>query len=159
MDGFAKQSPRFLGGRIAYLFGALRGLIRYPRGSVSIRVDGEQIFEGPLVIAAAANGAFFGGGMRVAPDALLDDGRLDWILVPELSNNLLLSRLRIVGKLRSLYRGTHIDDRRIRCGRGRVIEAQASTDPVGIEIDGEWLGTLPARIEVVPDAIALFGCR
>jgi diacylglycerol kinase family enzyme len=40
-----------------------------------------------------------------------------------------------------------------------VIEAQASADPVGIEIDGERLGTLPARIEVVPDAIALFGCR
>jgi diacylglycerol kinase family enzyme len=95
----------------------------------------------------------------VAPNALLDDGHLDWVLVPELSNNLLLSRLRLVCKLGLLYRGSHIFDRRIFHGRGRVIEARASTDRVRIEGDGELLGTIPARIELVPDAITLFGCR
>ncbi len=156
--GFVNQSPRIPGGPISYLFATLRGLIQYPHESVSFRVDGELVFDGPLVLAAAANGPFFGGGMRVAPDALLDDGQLDWILVPELSNNRLLSRLRIVGKLGSLYRGSHLLDRRILHGRGRVIDVQASSHSVRIEVDGELLGTLPARIEVVPDAIKLFGC-
>jgi diacylglycerol kinase family enzyme len=134
-------------------------LIHYRRESVSIRVDDELVYEGPLVLAAAANGQFFGGGMRVAPDALLDDGQLDWVVVPELSNNRLLSRLRVVCKLRLLYRGSHIFDRQISHGRGRVIEATASSDRVYVEVDGELLGALPARIELVPDAITLFGCR
>jgi diacylglycerol kinase family enzyme len=40
-----------------------------------------------------------------------------------------------------------------------VIEAQASADPVYMEGDGELLGTLPARIELLPNAITLFGCH
>jgi diacylglycerol kinase (ATP) len=158
VDELVNQSSKILGGRVSFLIGTIRGLIRYRRESVSIRVDDELVFEGPLVLAAIANGEFFGGGMRVAPNALLDDGRLDWVVVPELSNNLLLSRLRIVCKLALLYRGSHIFDRQISHGRGRVIEVQASTDRVCIEVDGELLGTLPARIELVPDAITLFGC-
>jgi diacylglycerol kinase (ATP) len=159
VNEFVNQGTRILGGRIAFLIGTIRSLVRYRRESVSIRVDGELVFEGSLVLAALANGEFFGGGMRVAPNALLDDGRLDWVLVPELSSNLLLSRLRIICKLALLYRGSHIFDPRISHGRGRVIEAQASSDCVRIEVDGELLGTLPARIELVPDAITLFGCR
>ena len=156
---WVNQRSKIVAGRGRFLIGALRGLIRYRRESVSIRVDGELVFDGPLVLAAVANGQYFGGGMRVAPDALLDDGRLDWIVVPELSDNPLLSRLRLVYKLRPLYRGSHLFDPRIFHGRGRVIEARASTDRVRIEGDGELLGTIPARIELVPGAITLFGCR
>ncbi len=159
VDRFVNPKTKILSGRASYLIGTIRALIHYRRESVSIRVDDELVYEGPLVLAAAANGQFFGGGMRVAPDALLDDGQLDWVVVPELSNNRLLSRLRVVCKLRLLYRGSHIFDRQISHGRGRVIEATASSDRVYVEVDGELLGALPARIELVPDAITLFGCR
>jgi YegS/Rv2252/BmrU family lipid kinase len=153
------QGTKVLGGRVSFLIETIRSLFRYRPESVAIRVDGELVFEGPLILAVVANGEFFGGGMRVAPNALLDDGRLDWVLVPELSSNLLLSRLRILCKLALLYRGSHIFDRRISHGRGRVIEAQACADPVYMEGDGELLGTLPARIELLPNAITLFGCH
>jgi YegS/Rv2252/BmrU family lipid kinase len=153
------QGTKVLGGRVSFLIETIRSLFRYRPESVAIRVDGELVFEGPLILAVVANGEFFGGGMRVAPNALLDDGRLDWVLVPELSSNLLLSRLRILCKLALLYRGSHIFDRRISHGRGRVIEAQASADRVYMEGDGELLGTLPARIELLPNAITLFGCH
>ena len=78
------RAPKALGGRVSFLIGTLRALARYRCPSVALRVDGELVFEGPLVLAAAANGQYFGGGMHVAPGARLDDGLLDVVIVPEL---------------------------------------------------------------------------
>jgi len=93
--------------------------------------------------------------MHVAPGARPDDGRLDVVVVPG------LPRLRVLGRMPSLYRGTHVDDPAVTVHRGVRIEAEP-VEPdaqVWIDVDGEPLGVLPARLEVLPGAITLLGCE
>ncbi len=136
-----------LGGSAAFAIGTVRGVLRYRSPRVAIRVDGEPIFEGPLLVGAAANGRYFGGGMAIGPEARLDDGLLDLVVVPA------QSRLALLAKLPRVYRGTHLADPAVRSCRGRQIELEAAAGTARIEADGDPLGTLPARIQVVPGAL------
>jgi YegS/Rv2252/BmrU family lipid kinase len=139
------------GGRLAFVVAALRAILRHRSASVSIHVDGVSVHEGPLSLGAMANGQFFGGGMRIAPDARADDGQLDVVVVPHLSTPRLMARLPAV------YRGTHLRDGAVSLHRGCVVEAVAPGAAVVLELDGEPLGVLPARFEVLPGALSMIG--
>jgi YegS/Rv2252/BmrU family lipid kinase len=141
------RTTKALGGRVSFLIGALRAIARYRSDRVVLRVDGELVADERIALATAANGRWFGAGMHVAPGALLDDGALDVVVVGAISKSALLR------KLPKLYRGTHLEDAAVRCVRGRVIEADAPEGRVPLELDGEPLGTLPARFELLPRAL------
>lgn len=151
IDQLVNRTSKVFGGTASFLIGTLRGLVRFRSSPVSLRVDGSVVHEGPLVIATAANGRYFGGGMHVAPLARLDDGLLDVVVVPQ------LAKYRLLAKLPSLYRGTHLEDPAIGHHRGALVEADAEPGTVLLDIDGEPLGTLPARFEVLPGALKLIG--
>ncbi len=110
-----------------------------------------MVHSGPLVLAAAANGRYFGGGMRVAPEARLDDGLFDVVVIGDVPKRTLLA------KLPRLYAGTHLQDPICRFVRGRVIEAEAVPGEVLLDVDGAPLGSLPARLEMPPGALAVIG--
>jgi len=103
------------------------------------------------MIAAVANGRWFGGGMHIAPEARLDDGLLDIVLLRD------HPKAKLISKLPSLYSGRHLDDPICSLVRGREIEAEAEPGAVLLDIDGEPLGSLPARIEIMPQALWLIG--
>jgi YegS/Rv2252/BmrU family lipid kinase len=151
VDELVNRTTKVFGGRMSYMIGTVRGIARYRSGPVSISVDGELVFDGPLSVAAVANGPYFGGGMRVAPNARIDDGLFDWVIVPGMSRCALLREFPL------LYRGSHIRDPQILQGRGRVIEACGVAGPIRLDVDGESLGVLPARFELLPGAITLIG--
>jgi YegS/Rv2252/BmrU family lipid kinase len=153
------QGSKALGGRASYILGSLRGLLQYRSAPVSICIDGELVFEGPLVLAAVANGQYFGGGMRVAPGAKLHDGLLDLVAVPELSEKPLLGKVSLAMKMPRLYSGSHFDIPQVHHSRGRLVEISGLGGRVPVDVDGEPRGTLPARIEVLPGALTLWGCR
>jgi len=142
-----------LGGGLAFLAGTLQALAAYRSAPVSLCVDGECVFEGPLVLAAAANGGTFGGGMRVAPRARIDDGLLDVVVIGGLSKGTLLRHLP------SIYRGTHLAVPGVSLHRGHRLRAEAAAGRVWIELDGDPLGTLPMQVEVVPGALRMRGLR
>ncbi len=151
------RAPHFLGGSFAFLFGALSSITRYRCRSVRIVADGQEVCDGPIVLCAAANGRYFGGGMLIAPDAAPDDGQLDLVVVRE------LSKAALVASLPSLYRGTHLANPAVSVVRASRIEAHLAhptaqdAPPVWIDVDGEGLGTLPIEIEVMPKRVTLFG--
>jgi YegS/Rv2252/BmrU family lipid kinase len=151
VDELVNRTTKIFGGRMSYMIGTLRGVARYRSDPVSISVDGELVFDGPLTVAAVANGPYFGGGMRIAPNARVDDGFFDWVIVPG------MPRLSLLGKFPLLYSGSHVRDPQILQGRGRVIEARGVAGPIRLDVDGESLGALPARFEVLPGAITLIG--
>jgi YegS/Rv2252/BmrU family lipid kinase len=146
-DGAGKR----FGGRFSFAFAALRAIFRYRSARVAIRVDGTSVHEGPLTLGAAANGRFFGAGMRIAPDARIDDGLFDVVIVPQLST------VGMLAELPAIYRGSQLADGVATLVRGSVVEVTAPDAEVVLELDGEPLGALPARFELLPGALSVIG--
>jgi len=146
----ARRRTKFAG-RLAFPVGAIAAAMRYRGASVAIRVDGRLVHDGPLALCASANGRCFGGGMQIAPEARIDDGAIDVVVVAR------MSLPRLLTKLRSVYRGTHLVDAAVALHRGRLVEAEAAAECVLLELDGEPSGALPARIELLPAALRLIG--
>ncbi len=140
-----------LSGRFVYTLASLTGVLRYKPKPVRLKVD--NVFDDVITIStiAVCNGQFFGGGMRVAPDASPDDGFFDVIVLGA-------EPLRDTMKsMNQLYTGAHINNPNVKVFRGRSIiatpvEATARA-PVLIEADGEAPGCLPAHFEVMPKAL------
>jgi diacylglycerol kinase (ATP) len=135
------KTTRIAGGTAAFLIATIRSIAGFRAEAVRLCIDGQCVHEGPLVLGAAANGRYFGGGMAVAPDARLDDGWLDVVWVPRIAK----------------HRMRHLEEPGIGHGRGRVVEMEAAPGAVPLEIDGEPVGTLPARVEIVPEALSVIG--
>ncbi len=147
-----RRSRSSLGPRAAYTFAGLRAILHHPTPEVVVRVDGAPVYEGRISLVVAANGRFFGGGMRVAPDAQLDDGQLDIVIVRA------LSRLDLLMNFPSLQRGDFVDHPAVSIHRGSHVEALVHGDSRALlDVDGEAPGGLPLRIELMPRAIGIFG--
>ena len=142
------HATKSLGATGSFLLGTLRGLARYEPLPARVLVDGALAHEGPLVLATASGGRYFGGGMQVAPNASLSDGLLHAVIIPGLSKPELLARLP------SLYSGAHLRAPGVRELCGRVVEVEPlGPRPPRFECDGEALGTAPLRAEIVPRAL------
>jgi diacylglycerol kinase (ATP) len=91
---------------------------------------------------AVANGRYFGGGMRVAPHARLDDGQFDIFLLEHTSRRVLAIEL-----LPLVYRGAHPRHRAVHFYRGGAVSIEADS-PFPLELDGEVVGATPATLAV-----------
>ena len=143
---------RGLGPRLGFALAATQAVLRGSKPDVSISVDGREVHSGPTSMVVVANGCFFGGGMKIAPDAEPDDGKFDVVVVKP------LSRIRFLAKFPSLYKGTHLSHPAVSVFRGKKIEAQPRNGgQAPLDTDGEALGVLPISVELLPKAITFFG--
>jgi YegS/Rv2252/BmrU family lipid kinase len=127
-------------------------MARYRSRRLSVRVDGRALPSDSYLIGAVANGRIFGKGMKVAPEARLDDGLFDLVLVRG------MKFLEFCRHGWRLINGSHLSHPKISLVRGRRIEAfPEDPDPVLLELDGEQLGSLPAAFEVAPRHIVVKG--
>jgi YegS/Rv2252/BmrU family lipid kinase len=140
----ANAAPAQLG-RLVYVYGAFRALAGWKDARFTVDVDGERTeFTGWSV--AAANSGFYGGGMRLAPHARLDDGALDVILVGE------CSPLRFARTLPTVFRGTHVHSPLVTELRGAEVQVDADR-PFTVYADGDPIGRLPITLRAVPAAL------
>jgi len=147
-EGVAAAASRALGGRAAFAVAALRSAFAYEQPLVRIRLDGGPEFRLKITNFCVANARFFGGGMKIAPEAVLDDGLFDVVAVGDMTG------AQILANSYRVYLGTHLGLRQVRHARARCVEARADVDAeVGIEIDGEAAGRLPATFEILPRAL------
>jgi len=138
------------GGKAAYFGATLKSMWGWRNPRVTLTLDGEALPPRPIVTVAIANGRYFGGGMKVCPDARLDSGSLEVGVLGD------LSRVELMLLSRSLYDGKHVYHPKVLMRRANVIEAMSEAGvSVYLDIDGEALGTLPARFEVLPAALKL----
>ncbi|MCX6561835.1 MAG: diacylglycerol kinase family lipid kinase [Candidatus Aminicenantes bacterium] len=127
-------------------------MAHYKNKKVRIRVDGQELPRGEYLIGAVANGRIFGKGMKIAPDARLDDGLFDTVLV----RGMRFVEFCLHGW--RLMNGSHTGYRKVDVIRGRRVEADPEDDdPVLLEFDGEQLGTLPAVFTIAPRSLPIKG--
>ena len=141
-------------GRIGYFTTGVRATLSYKNQRVQLRFDGDAAgrVEVTAYNVAVANGKFFGGGMKIAPDAEIDDGKFDVTVVGDLGVMALMT-----GFARQVYSGAHLKTKGISVRRAKVVEAEPvdPKDKIEFDVDGEHLGRLPARFEVMPQALWL----
>ncbi len=141
----ANRLPRRLG-TTRYAAAVLGAAWRMRTIEATVTLDHTELTE-PVTNVVIANGQFFGGGMKVAPQALPDDGRFDvqvWRGRPA-------DVLRTSSQLRL---GEHIKRPEVRAWRSTTLAVDGSR-PMAVEADGEVLGTTPARFDLLPGAIRL----
>lgn len=137
----------------SYLWSLLSTFIRYKYKRLHIQIDGESLPIEDYMVGAIANGRIFGKGMKIAPNAQLDDGLFDIVLVKRMK---FLEFFRNVWRI---YSGTHLSHPKISLIRGKKIQV-IPNDPeedVLIELDGEQLGKLPAVFEIVSQTLPVKG--
>lgn len=150
-DEYVERSPRALGGSVAFAIAAVRSILDFRPRPAEIRVDGQLVHRGPVNLAVAANGQYFGGGMKIAPGADLASGDFEIVIIGD------IGKLALLRKFPKLFSGAHVNDPAASFYRGSCLEADGEPGSVLLDIDGEALGSLPARFEVLPRAVVMFG--
>jgi diacylglycerol kinase (ATP) len=147
-------------GRAKYVAAMLRELPVFRPRAYTIELDGivgvgegegTQVWSTPAMLVAVGNGPSYGGGMRVTPDARLDDGLLDVMVVEP------ISRAELVRIFPRVYAGTHVDHPAVTIRRARSVTV-AAPGIVGYG-DGERFGPLPMTMEAVPGALQVLAGR
>jgi YegS/Rv2252/BmrU family lipid kinase len=143
-----KKLP-LVSGSAAYLLGIFKSLIKFNFYNLEINIDGND-YSRELLLAAFANGRYYGGGIMAAPDALTDDGYIDICLVKK------LSRLRILSLLSRYRKGTHKELPQVEFVQGKKITI-SSREKMKINIDGEIFEDNTLNIEIIPMSLKMAG--
>jgi YegS/Rv2252/BmrU family lipid kinase len=141
----ANSSSKALGGRVSFLAATVAVFASWKSAEVTVQIDA-QLRSGRMFEVLAMNGDYAGGGMWVTPDAEPDDGRIDVLLIGD------VTKADFVRTFPKIYRGKHLSHPKIEVLHGRTVEVDA-TPAVPVVLDGEQPGTTPARFEIVPQAI------
>jgi len=139
---------RFLRGNTVYILAVLRTLmLRYATPHMTLEHDHEKL-EQKITLIAAANGQCYGGAFRIAPEASIDDGYLDVVCARG------LSRLRILGLLPKVLRGTHLSDPAVTMVRSRRLVIRSDV-PLPLHLDGEVVSNeaTSLEVEILPGAL------
>ena len=132
-------------GASRYIIALLRELVTLSAVQYRMVIDGvPREVDGMLV--SVANNTSLGGGMTVAPGALIDDGLLDVFIVHR------ISRIEFLRVFPRVFRGTHSTHPAVEFVRARSVEIDAD-DSIVAYADGERVGPLPIRVDVVPGAL------
>jgi diacylglycerol kinase (ATP) len=149
----AVNSARLRGhsGKPVFLWHTLAKLWRYSPLTVRVTLDDAEVIETQIAVLAVCIGKYFGAGMMVAPDAEIDDGLFDVVIVKY------AGKLELISLLSRAYSGGHTRSPLCTIRRARSV----SIAPVGpaalAEVDGETPGRIPASIEMLPGALTLRG--
>jgi len=145
----ANQMPRWLRARGGYAMGLVPTILRFTPFPLRITTQNggaSQSSEVLTTLATFANTPFYGGGMRIAPRAEMNDGMLDVCLIREVNKWKLLSLFPTV------YFGRHLNLRESAYSKAESVQLETET-PCDIYADGEYVCATPAEIRVVPHAL------
>ena len=139
----------------SYLRSLVNAVASYRPRRLKIRIDGTEIPSENYMIGAVSNGRIFGKGMKIAPDARLDDGVFDVVLIKG------MRFMEFFCNAWRLYAGNHLSLRKISMIRGKKIDVTPDGDQEGetlVEVDGEQLGKAPASFIILPRVLPV-KCR
>ncbi len=144
VDRVNRTTKRF-GGKTSFMWGILRTIPFYRNKTVTYSIDQAAETEARINNLVVANGRFYGAGLKPAPNALIDDGLFDVSIIGDMG---VFESISSLGKLRD---GTYLDLPKVKFQRGTMISARCSQVML-IEADGEVVGKLPAKFELLRSA-------
>jgi YegS/Rv2252/BmrU family lipid kinase len=148
-DQLVSRSPKWIGGTAAFYLGAVRATLIYQALPVVLEVDGNEVEVAPYANVAVCLGRYFGGGMKIAPDADPSDGMFEIVTIQG-------SRASVLALTADIYRGAHLRRAGVRVLRGKSVVARVTRPgDVLVDADGEQPGTLPISVELLPRALTL----
>ena len=140
------KTTKAFGPFISFIWATLMTLFLYGKKNIQLKVDNFYDQEIKIWNVAVANGQYHGGGMWVAPDAVINDGLFNITVIGD------LSLAGVFWHLPKLYNGKIKKIKKVSFLTGKRIEAY-SEQPVLLDVDGEQPGRLPVVIDIVPSAI------
>jgi diacylglycerol kinase (ATP) len=133
-------------GQMRYNIATLAELRTFDPLPYTLDLDGRTINLSAMLVAVG-NGPSFGGGLRIAEGAKLDDGMLDVVVIKP------VSKLELVRTYPKLFKGTHTSHPQYEHHLARTVTV-AAPGIVGYA-DGERFGPLPLTMECVPRALSV----
>lgn len=143
------NGPKWLTGRLSFGLAMLQTAVKTVATRVIVQLDDQSEHNMTVAILCIANARYFGGGMKIAPDAKLADGNFDVISIGD------LGAARILANAPRIYLGSHLSMAEVgHALAGKVIARPvAGEQRIEIEVDGELPGYLPATFQIIPKAL------
>jgi YegS/Rv2252/BmrU family lipid kinase len=132
---------------LTFLRATIATLFQYRPQRITVNCDGKTFYSGSSYLVAVANGRCFGRGMWVAPQALINDGKFDVVLVEG------MPRLRILAALRTVFNGQHLKRDDVHHLRASEVDVHSESGPLSIDLDGEEAQGQDLHFTVQPGAI------
>ena len=137
-------------GKASFALSTLQEVLGLDFKTVRVKIDEKEETQLNTINFCVCNSRFFGGGMKIAPDAKINDGLFDVVNIGDIKT------AKILLNAYTLYRGTHLSLSEVKSTLARKIEVSAlNNEEIHIEIDGELPGKLPALYEIVPNALKI----
>jgi YegS/Rv2252/BmrU family lipid kinase len=141
------NEAKFIRGQLVYLYAALRALAAWKPARFTLTLDGERHeFSGYSV--AIANSRAYGGGMFIAPNAELDDGKFDVVCTSH------VGKLRFLRGLPNVFKGTHVENEEVTVRRAAEVEVSADR-PFEVYTDGDHVVDLPVKARLLPRSLQI----
>lgn len=143
----ANEAPSWLGG-LVYAYAAVRALLAWKPARFDVVLDaGGEVHSFRAYSVGCANSRAYGGGMRAAPQAMLDDGLLDVVVLEDVSKREFVTKL-----LPRVFKGTHVELPCVHVFRAAEVAVSADR-PFTVYADGDPIGELPLRVRALRGAI------
>ena len=137
---------RLLKGPVSYALSVGATLFGYKNRPVSVRCDQAEEKIRRVLSVIIANGSYFGGGMKVAPDAELGDQLFDVLTIGD------IGKVELIQAFPRVYRGTHITHPKVTVERAATITL-SSSERLLLQADGEIIGEGAFRLSLLPGAL------
>jgi len=135
-----------IGGTLPSLLGIVGTLMRFGGDHVRVQIDAEQIEISRMLLMAVGIARYYGGGMKILPEAIIDDGLFDIAWGED------LSRMELINLVGKIYKGGHVGHPKVKFTQGRKVEA-TSSNPLAFHLDGDVAGNLPVTFELLAGAL------
>ncbi|MCW3098904.1 MAG: Transcription regulator [Chthonomonadaceae bacterium] len=143
------QGFRNLRGTAAYLAAVLQCLMSYRATQIRLTLD-DEVIETKAMLCSVANARYYGGGMRIAPEAMLTDGLYDICLIKE------VGKFEFLRTFPKVFKGQHTTHPAVKMLRSKYVKVE-SDRPLPVLVDGEIVGTTPVEFEMLEGGLTLIG--
>lgn len=145
---YAEKARKYLSGPLTYLYGVIKTVFNFDPTSVKIVADGVEVFNGEILVVAVSNGSYYGGGIKIAPNARPDDGLFDITIVRPIG-----SSAKMMTYLPGLVGGKVLTFKETTALKAKKVTVESKG--MRFNIDGEIIKTDVAELELIAGGIKI----